>query len=127
MNMKGKTKTTISDAIDVAFDIVDGIDGWMSEKGDFPDFWEMDILHRYDKIVASINKLVGKTLTDKTEIAIKKKVSKLLIDLMDGLEGVVSEQGEVPRKFWKRNVLTRGKAALRALKRASTASSRYVA
>ena len=41
-------KNPLKEALDLAFDIVDGIDGAMSETGEFPDnFWKEDVLDRY--------------------------------------------------------------------------------
>ena len=111
-------------AVDAAYNIVDGIDGWISETGDFPsNFWKKDVLDRYDRVSDAVNKSAGKVLHPRDQIKLKKKAEDLLDDLIDGLEGVVSEQGEVPDRYWKRNALSKGKTVLRALKRASRVSS----
>jgi hypothetical protein len=110
-------------AMAAAYGIVDGIDGMMSETGDFPgSFWKRDVLSRYDKLGALINRSAGKDLDPRDVMKLRKDVQELLDDLVDGLEGVVSEQGEVPDRYWKRNVLSKGKKALRDLKRAPKAS-----
>lgn len=119
-----KTSDPIVIAVDAAYNIVDGIDGWISETGDFPsNFWKKDVLDRYDRVSDAVNKSAGKVLHPRDQIKLKKKAEDLLDDLIDGLEGVVSEQGEVPDRCWKRNALSKGKTVLRALKRASRVSS----
>ena len=111
-----KASNPIAIAMEAAYGIVDGIDGWMSETGDFPsNFWKRDVLDRYDRLGAAINRAAKKGLDPRDEMKLRKKVQDLLDDLIDGLEGVVSEQGEVPNRYWKRNALSKGKTALRAL------------
>jgi hypothetical protein len=119
-----KASDPIVIAVDAAYGIVDGIDGWMSETGDFPDnFWKKDVLDRYDRVGAIINKSANKVMDPKDYKKLKKEVESLVEDLIDGLEGVISEQGEIPDRYWKRSAMRNAQKALRGVKRASRVSS----
>jgi len=108
-------KNPIIEAMDAAYGIIDGIDGWMSETGDFPsNFWKPDVLRRYDGLSDVINRSPSKPEV-MTVRRLTNGVKKLLLDLVDGLNGVVSEQGEIPDRYWKRNVITQAKKAIRRL------------
>lgn len=119
----------VPDGMDAAFDIIDGMEGMVSETGEFPDkFWKKDVFSRYDSLAAKMNKAHKKgTMTGKELQGLIDEAAKLLYDLIDGLEGVVSEQGEVPSMYWKRGVMNAAKKAYSALKRAKVASERVAA
>jgi hypothetical protein len=105
------------DAMDAAFDIVDGIDGMVSEQGDFPlrKYWRTDVLRRYDSLAAKVDKVVRSKRGDQLEET-GLEVVEFLKDLIDGYEGVISEQGHVDR-YWKRGVMGAASSALRDLKK----------
>lgn len=103
--------TRLNDGMDAAFDIVDGIDGMMSETGSFPSrYWKKDVLRRYDKLADIINKGVRFQKIENYQ-AVEKQVKDLLEDLIDGLEGVISETGRL--RYWNRSALTNANKMLR--------------
>ena len=88
----------------VVEDIVDGLGGWMSETGDFPDqYWKKDVLRRYDEC--------------SRRPPTTGEMASLLADLVDGLEGVASEM-EMPSRYWKPGLLARGRKAVRDVRSA---------
>jgi len=99
-----KSPTPLRDAIKSVEAIMDGMNGWISEAGESElwNFWKRDVIVRYDNAsTVPIN---------------RGDAYVLLSDLIEGLEGVVSEQGEVPTRYWKKTVLTTAKKRANALK-----------
>jgi hypothetical protein len=108
----------MKEAMDAAYDLVDGIEGWMSETGDFPSqFWKPDVLTRYDSLSSRMNRLAGQTVSAEELKSLRDDVYSLLDGLLDGLEGVASEQGGVPSRYWRRGVERAAKRSIAELRR----------
>jgi len=101
--IRGRVEREVEDAERACDEIVDGIEGVMSERGESGvlRYWKRNVLMRWRK-----GKRAG---------WVGRELWELLEDLVDGLEGYVSETGD-EGPFWKVGVLEEGRrASLRLL------------
>lgn len=98
--------------------IIRGLEGVMSERGSLSrGYWKPNLMKTYNKLLDRFDKYDG----DQGDLFwLVADTKKLLANLIDGLEGVESAEGEVPRRYWKPGVLKRAKNAYRDLKRVRT-------
>ena len=107
-------KHPVNVALEAANSIIDGIDGWVSETGEFPEnFWNKNVSRDYDRLVERANKMSRSPVETGKMVRLLKDIKSLIVDLVIGMEGVISEQGEIPSRYWKSNVL---REAVKAIK-----------